>query len=114
STTNRKSVQEALKLFEADTKRQPYTAGLDGLVVSPANARKQLSGFIKGAKKQLLIYDPKIADPGMLRALEERAKAGVEIRIIGRVTRPAAGVCGYKLSVLRLHTRTMIRDGRGR
>src|SRR6202140_649210 len=41
--THRKVVQEAVKLFEADTKRQPYTPGLATFVVSPANARKELS-----------------------------------------------------------------------
>src|SRR3989304_3064271 len=55
-TKNSKLVQEAGKLFEADTQRQPYTAGLAAFVVSPVNARKELSSFIKAARKQLLIY----------------------------------------------------------
>jgi cardiolipin synthase len=111
-TTNRKVVHEAVKLFEADTKRQPYTPGLPAFVVSPANARKELSAFITGAKKQLLIYDPEVSDPVMLRLLEERAKAGVEIKIIGRLTRGSANLAVRKLSQMRLHTRTIIRDGR--
>src|SRR5579864_8869009 len=81
-TSNPKLVQEGAKLFEADTKRQTYTPGLATFVVSPANSRKQLSAFIKGAKKQLLIYDPEISDTAMIRLLEESAKADVEIRII--------------------------------
>src|SRR5205807_4220874 len=64
-TAHRRVVQEAVKLFEADTKRQPYTPGLPSLVVSPVNARKQLSAFLKGARKELLIYDPEVSDPGM-------------------------------------------------
>jgi phosphatidylserine/phosphatidylglycerophosphate/cardiolipin synthase-like enzyme len=80
--------------------------------VSPANARQQLTEFIQRARKQLLIYDPKIADPSMIRLLEERAKAGVEIKIIGRVTRKSALLEGRKLPRMRLHTRTMVRDGR--
>src|SRR5688572_10303642 len=44
-TKSAKIVQEAVKLFEADLIRQPYTAGLNSLVVSPANARKQLTAF---------------------------------------------------------------------
>ena len=111
-TTNRRVVQEAIKLFEADTKRQPYTPGLASFVVSPANARKELSAFIKGAKKQLLIYDPEISDPAIIRLLEERAKAGVEIRIIGRVSHGGANLQVRKLPQMRLHTRTFIRDGR--
>ena len=86
-TTNSKLVAEAVKLFEADTKRQPYVPGLSTFVVSPVNARKQLTAFLKGAKKELLIYDPEISDPAMLRLLDARAQAGVEIKVIGRVSR---------------------------
>ena len=111
-TINTKLVHEAVKLFEADTKRQPYTPGLASFVVSPVNARKQLAAFIKGAKRQLVIYDPEISDPVMIRLLEERASAGVDIRIIGRMTRPSPVLKVRKLSLVRLHTRTMIRDDR--
>jgi cardiolipin synthase len=111
-TRNRRLVQEAVTLFEADTQRQPYAAGTPGFVVSPANARKQLAQVIRGARRELLIYDPEISDAGMLRDLEERAKAGVEIKIIGRVTRRSAQLAVKKLSSLRLHTRAIIRDGR--
>lgn len=110
-TKNPKLVQEAVRLFEADTKRQPYTAGLASFVVSPVNSRRALSTFIKGAKKQILIYDPEISDTAMTRLLEERAKAGVEIRIIGRLTRRSAKLTVHKLRPMRLHTRTIIRDG---
>ena len=79
-------------------------------LVSPLNARKQLTAFIQGAKKELLIYDMKIADRAMTRLLEERAKAGVEVRIIGKVTRKTNGLALRKLNGMRLHTRTIIRD----
>jgi len=110
-TENPKLVQEAVKLFEADAMRQPYTSALPALVVSPVNARKQLSAFIKSAKKQLLIYDPEISDSSMLRLLEERFRAGVEIRIIGRIKRTNTGLEVRKMPGMRLHTRTMVRDG---
>jgi cardiolipin synthase A/B len=112
TTRNRRLVQEAVKLFEADTQRQPYVTGASAFVVSPVNARAQLSRFIRGARRELLIYDPEISDVAMLRDLEERAKAGVEIKIIGRVTRRSAQLPVKKLSSLRLHTRAIIRDGR--
>ncbi len=108
-TKNRAVVQEAAKLFETDTKRRPYKPGLGSLVVSPANARKQLSSLIKGAKKELLIYDPKIGDPAMIRLLEERAKADVDIRIIGEVTRHSDKLKVHK-PPQRLHVRVVIRD----
>jgi phosphatidylserine/phosphatidylglycerophosphate/cardiolipin synthase-like enzyme len=109
-TDDRAIVQEAATLFEADSKRHPYTAGLDTFVVSPANSRKQLSDFIKGAKKQLLIYDPEVADPAIIRLLQDRSKAGVEIRILGRISPKTAKLDAKKL-FMRLHTRMIVRDG---
>jgi phosphatidylserine/phosphatidylglycerophosphate/cardiolipin synthase-like enzyme len=109
-TRNTRFVREAVKLFEADTTRTTYTPTLDTFVVSPANARKVLAAFIRKAKKDLLIFDPKIADPEMLRALSERTKAGVEIKIIGRVGKGNAALNVWNLAPMRLHTRTIIRD----
>jgi len=108
---NPKLVQEAVKLFEADTKRQPYSAGLATFVVSPENSRKELSSFIQGAKKQLYIYDPEISDAAMIRLLEERAKEGVEIKIIGRLSKKNGNLDSHKLATMRLHTRAILRDG---
>lgn len=110
-TRSRNLVREAARLFEADAKRNPYEPGEDALVVSPANARQRLSGFIEAARKQLLIYDPKISDAAMIAHLEERAKAGVDVRIIGKVTRKSSWLAARKMAPRRLHTRTMIRDG---
>ncbi len=104
-------VEEALKLFEADATRQPYTPGVDTFVVSPENARSVLSGFLKGAKRQLLIYDPKISDTSMIRILQERAKAGVDVRVLGKVTSKGTGFEVAKLPKLRLHVRAILRDG---
>jgi cardiolipin synthase len=109
---NRPLVQEAIKLFECDTKRQPYSPGSAQFLVSPLNARKQLTAFIEGAKKELLIYDMKIADRALTRLLEERAKAGIEVRVIGKVTRKTNGLSIRKLNGMRLHTRTIVRDRR--
>lgn len=112
STTNRSLVQEAVKLFEADLSRQPYTSGVPNFLVSPVNARKELASLIGKARKDLLIYDPALTDPAMLRAIEDRAAAGVEVRIIGRTARKMTGVSVRKLTGMRLHTRTIVRDGR--
>jgi cardiolipin synthase len=111
-TRNAQLIREAVKLFEADTTRNPYAPTLDAFVVSPANARKVLGEFIRKAKKELLIYDPKIADAEMLRTLSERKKAGVEIRVIGSVSKQNPGLEVRNLGNLRLHTRTIIRDRR--
>ena len=105
-------VAEAAKLFEADATRQPYVATLPALVVSPLNARKELARFIQGARVELLIYDPDVSDQTMIRLLEDRARAGVKVKIIGRLTRRSEKIEHHTLSGLRLHTRCMIRDSR--
>jgi phosphatidylserine/phosphatidylglycerophosphate/cardiolipin synthase-like enzyme len=109
-TRNRRLVQEATRLFEADRVRQKYSAGMRQFVVSPVNARERLAAFIKGAKKQLLIYDLKISDREMLRILTERAKAGVDVRIIGKLGRGKAGVTAEKYPGKRFHVRAIVRD----
>jgi hypothetical protein len=79
--------------------------------VESANSRQVLGAFLKGAKTQLLIYDPKISDKEMLRILQDRARAGVEIKVIGQVS-GRNSFEARRLSGTRLHTRTIIRDRR--
>jgi cardiolipin synthase len=110
-TRNRRLIQEAVRLFEADCARQNYTVTTNEFVVSPVNARDRLAAFVKSAKKQLLIYDPKISDRSMLRILAERAKAGVDVRIIGKLGSGKAGVTAEKYPGKRLHVRAIVRDG---
>ena len=110
-TKNPKLVNEATKLFEADFERQPYVPGSDRLVVSPENARERLAAFIKAARKQLLIYDPKVSDDAMLRLITDRLKAGVDVRVIGKVESKWDVPC-EKYPGKRLHIRALVRDGR--
>ena len=110
-TRDPKLVKEATALFDADCTRQPYRPTHDRLVVSPESSRKILKEFIDGATKQLLIYDAKVTDPLMVKALQARAKDGVEVRVLGKIGRGAPGVEARKLSEPRLHVRAMVRDG---
>jgi phosphatidylserine/phosphatidylglycerophosphate/cardiolipin synthase-like enzyme len=110
-TRNRQLVKEASRLFEADTKRQPFTAQCENFVVSPVNARERLQEFIRRAKKELLIYDVDVADKSMVRLLEERLQAGVQVRIIGHVGRNNH-LRARSFKRMRLHTRLIIRDGK--
>jgi phosphatidylserine/phosphatidylglycerophosphate/cardiolipin synthase-like enzyme len=112
TTRNHTLVAEALKLFEADSTKQPYTPGSDRFVVSPENARERLAAFLSGARKQLLIYDPKVSDPMMLRILGDRVKAGVDVRIIGRVGNGKTPLAAERYPRGRLHVRAIVRDGR--
>jgi phosphatidylserine/phosphatidylglycerophosphate/cardiolipin synthase-like enzyme len=108
-TTRAVWVGEATKLFKADCARTKYKPKTETFVVSPENARAALGAFLKRAKTELLIYDVRISDKDMLRILGERAKAGVEVKVIGSVAgRTPLDV--QKLAGTRLHTRTIIRD----
>jgi len=111
-TSKKAVVHEALKLLEADNERRSYEAGLNTFIVSPVNARKELVGLIRRARKQLLIYDPHLVDVRMLKALQEQRQNGVDVKVIG-----SAGRGGHRLNVrvlagFRLHARAIIRDRR--
>ncbi len=109
-TRNGKLVREAIKLFEADFTRQPYMPAHPRLIVSPENARDRLTTFIHGARRQLLIYDPKVSDEAILRELADRVRAGVEVKIIGKVE-VKGEFKTEKYVGHRLHIRAIIRDG---
>src|SRR5262249_42018079 len=102
-TRNQKLVAEATKLFTADFDRQPYSVGCDRFIVSPENARDVLARFLAGARRQLLIYDPRVSDDQMLRIINDRIKAGVDVRVISKAE---------KYRGRRLHIPATIRDGK--
>jgi phosphatidylserine/phosphatidylglycerophosphate/cardiolipin synthase-like enzyme len=108
-TSDRRAVQEGVRLFEADALRQDFDPVFDNVVVSPENAREQLATFIKRARKQLMIWDPKINDPQMIRLILQRVKAGVDVRVIGRIAKRGGALRAQKM-VGRLHVRAMVRD----
>ncbi len=110
-TRDRRLVQEAAKLFEADTCRHPYSPGFARFVVSPENSREALTAFIRGAKKQLLVYDQAISDNLIQRVLVDRARTGVDVRVIGKLEKDLTGVQSRKLADMRLHIRAIVRDG---
>jgi phosphatidylserine/phosphatidylglycerophosphate/cardiolipin synthase-like enzyme len=110
-TTNRRWLQQATALFEADRWRTKFAPRSDDFVVSPCNARKTLGSFLRRARKQLLIYDPEISDREMLSILRARSSAGVDIRVIGAIAADF-DLKVRTLAPMRLHTRTIIRDNR--
>jgi cardiolipin synthase len=111
STKDKHAVQEALKLFEADLTRQPYTTSKSHLVVSPETSREMLANFIKGAKKELAIYDAKVFDQAMVKLLCERADKGVTVRVLGGIKSKHGAIEARKLGNMRLHVRAIVRDG---
>ena len=111
ATSDKRLVKEAASLFEADRTRQPYSPNHDRLVVSPETSRELLTSFIRHAKKQLLVYDQQVSDNLIQRVIQDRVRAGVEIRIIGKLEKTMPGVDVRKLPDLRLHVRAIVRDG---
>ena len=111
-TTNPVLVRDALELFDADATRRPYRSGSGELVVSPDNSRERLSAFISGARRQLLIYDPRLSDTAIHRLLTERAATGLDVRVIGKARHLRSPLKIEKFPGFRLHVRAIIRDGR--
>jgi phosphatidylserine/phosphatidylglycerophosphate/cardiolipin synthase-like enzyme len=112
-TRSRKLIADAGRLIEADSNRQNFKPSPRGLVVSPENARQRLSRFIRKTRRELLIYDPNVADDDILQLLKTRANAGVRVRILGKVEKKWTDA-GFKIRKFpgRLHVRALVRDGR--
>ena len=110
-TRDKKIVAEAMRLFEADALRQDYHPAHPRLVVSPENSRRLLTTFVRGARKQLLIYDAQVSDNAVQKVLADRASDGIEIRILGTLEKDIRGIKARKLGPFRLHVRAIIRDG---
>ena len=111
-TANPKIVGALTKVIDADHNRVPPIITSPRLVVSPENAREQLSKFIGGARRELLLYDSNVTDDRMIALLMQRAAAGVKVRILGGLERKWKGT-GIKVKALRglrLHVRAIVRD----
>jgi phosphatidylserine/phosphatidylglycerophosphate/cardiolipin synthase-like enzyme len=111
ATRNRNVVDEARKVFEADFDRRPYTGDCPSLLVSPVNARERLMAFLRKARRELLIYG-NVTDNACIRILQERQKAGVVVRIIGKLEKGHEGVSAEKYPGKRMHLRAIVRDGK--
>jgi phosphatidylserine/phosphatidylglycerophosphate/cardiolipin synthase-like enzyme len=113
-TKKRPIVQNIFRLIEADHNRTDFTPTSPQLVVSPENARQRLSAFIRKARKELLIYDEGVTDDRMITLLNERAEAGVDVRILGRLEKKWRGLplAVERLKGKRLHVRAIVRDRR--
>ena len=111
-TVNPKVVSALTKVIDADHNRVPPIITSDRLVVSPENARQQLSKFIKGARRELLIYDSNLTDDRIIAILMQRVSAGVKVKILGSLEQKWKDT-GFKvksLRGLRLHVRAIVRD----
>jgi phosphatidylserine/phosphatidylglycerophosphate/cardiolipin synthase-like enzyme len=110
ATRKRGLVAEALRLFEADATRQPFRSSARDFVVSPQNARERLTKLVKGARRSLWLYDPQAIDAPLLRLLKQKAEAGVDVRLIGRIGRAGSGLLADAMPHMKLHVRAILRD----
>jgi phosphatidylserine/phosphatidylglycerophosphate/cardiolipin synthase-like enzyme len=111
ATRDKRTVNEAVKLFEADLARNPYQPTASNLVVSPESSRQMLTDFLSGAKRELAIYDEKISDPAIVKLLKELAAGGIRVRVLGKLKGPDGDVLERSFKPMRLHVRAIIRDG---
>ena len=114
ATTNPKIVAALTRVIDADHNRVPTTVASTRLVVSPEDAREKLAAFIKGARRELLIYDTNVTDDRMIALLMQRAAAGVKVKILGGLERKwkDTGCKVKQMRGLRLHVRAIVRDRR--
>ena len=112
STTNPKVVSALTKVIDADHNRVAPVITSSRLVVSPENAREQLSKFISAARRELLIYDTNVSDDRMIALLMQRAAAGVKVKILGALEGKwkNTGIKVKNMRGLRLHVRAIVRD----
>lgn len=111
-TSRAETVHEALRLFQADFDRTRYRPANSHFVISPLNARTTLGRLVATAKRELLIYDDRLTDRDMIRLLRERAKAGVEVKILGSMDKKPGALRLRKLPGWKLHVRAIVQDGR--
>jgi phosphatidylserine/phosphatidylglycerophosphate/cardiolipin synthase-like enzyme len=111
-TSRHELVQEAVRLFQADFDRSRYKPGHPQFVVSPLNARATLAPLIAGARRELLIYDDRLTDREMIRLLRSRAKAGVDVRVLGSMDKKPGPLQLRKPPGWKLHVRAIVQDGR--
>jgi cardiolipin synthase len=112
-TENPKIVRDILSVIDADHNRVNPKVKSSRVVVSPENARARLAGFIKRARKELLIYDTNVCDDAMIALLKARAEAGVTIKVLGGVEKKWVNELAWRVrafSTMRLHVRCLVRD----
>lgn len=110
-TRRRDLVRDAMELFEADWGQQPYEPVAKALLVSPGGSRERLAAFLGRAQTELLVYAPSLTDPAMIDILQERAAAGVRVRILSGSGTQGSGLTCRVLPGRRLRGRAIVRDG---
>jgi len=81
---NTQVASEIDRLFAADWDNSSFTPNEDSpLLISPFNSRKKMNDILEGAEKSIHIADAKVEDPAIVQLLVNKARSGVEVRILG-------------------------------
>jgi phosphatidylserine/phosphatidylglycerophosphate/cardiolipin synthase-like enzyme len=80
---NQKVVDQVEEVFNADWERTPLPNLKEtGLVISPDNAREEITNLIKGAKSSIHIIQQSLTDREMVKLLADKSKKGVEVEAL--------------------------------
>lgn len=75
---------EINRLFDADWDDISFTPDPDSpLLISPFNSRAKMTELLASAEKSIHIADAKLEDPAIVRQLVDKARSGVEVRVLG-------------------------------
>lgn len=118
-------VQSVAAIFTADWNRTTISQITDpSLVVSPINARSDLTAFITNAQHSLIIEAEELEDSSIIQAIASAAQRGVAVQVIlptpsgstdpnasGIATIKAAGAQVEEDAQLYMHAKMMVADG---
>lgn len=108
-------VKEVEAAFESDWNDQPYSPPNSRLVISPSNSRAKLLELIRSARRTLWIEDETCSDPEVIRAIADRARAGVQATVQLAEAKDvdgllAAGITAKKMEKHYLHAKAIVVD----
>jgi phosphatidylserine/phosphatidylglycerophosphate/cardiolipin synthase-like enzyme len=123
--THMQDVQAIIDIFNADWNRTEAHFNNPNLVVSPVNARAAFTSLINSTQKTLLIEAELMRDNGIVQALVDAAKRGVNVRAILPARRSSSGINNNdgirtikqggvqirELSQLYMHAKIIVADG---
>jgi phosphatidylserine/phosphatidylglycerophosphate/cardiolipin synthase-like enzyme len=91
------------ELIAADRDGRPMPASLTPrLIVGPERSRRQLTALIGQAQSSIRVIDAKLSDPGLLRLLNERRRAGLAVEVFD----------SRRLGGLKSHAKILLIDDR--
>ena len=123
--TNPQDVQGVTAIFTADWNRTTVSQIADpDLIVSPINARSDLTAFITNAQHSLIIEAEELEDSSIIQAIASAAQRGVTVQVIlpvpsGSSDPNASGIAAIKAAgahveedaQLYMHAKMMVEDG---